>query len=197
LSRLALDAVYLAGLAIAEGLRLPRRWARLRSRGNLPRSRQSVTPPELAVTAGIIVGIWLLPFAYIFTPWLSALDYVLPSWAVWPALAIYALALVVRWAGQSALGGSWSPTGGPSGARLVTTGIYSRIRHPLYVSMLLWAIAQPVLLQNVLAGLGGAVAAALVWLVRVPAEEKTLLDTFGDEYAAYARRTGRLVPRVR
>jgi protein-S-isoprenylcysteine O-methyltransferase Ste14 len=197
LSRLDLDAIYLAGLAIAEGLRLPRRLAHARSREGRPPSDGSVRPRELLVMGGLIVGVWLLPLVYVFTPWLNAFDYALPTWTVWPALAAFVLALVVRWAGQSALGESWSPTGGPSSSHLVTTGIYSRIRHPLYASMLLWAIAQAALLQNAFAGFGGAVAAALVWALRVPAEETMLLDRFGAEYAAYARRTGRLIPRIR
>lgn len=68
------------------------------------------------------------------------------------------------------------------------------MRHPLYASLLLWGGAQPFLLQNLLAGPGGAVAAALIWLVRVPAEERMMRERFGEEYERYARRTGRVFP---
>jgi protein-S-isoprenylcysteine O-methyltransferase Ste14 len=51
------------------------------------------------------------------------------------------------------------------------------------------------LLQNVIAGWSGAVAVALIWLVRVPREEKLMLERFGAEYEQYMARTGRLVPR--
>jgi len=34
-------------------------------------------------------------------------------------------------------------------------------------------------------------------ITRIPKEEKTLLEQFGDEYRAYMKRTGRLLPRFR
>jgi protein-S-isoprenylcysteine O-methyltransferase Ste14 len=82
------------------------------------------------------------------------------------------------------------------GHHLVTEGIYGRIRHPIYASLLLWGAAQVVLLQNAVAGWGGAAAAVLVWVLRVPAEEKMMVDAFGDEYRRYMTRTGRVLPRV-
>jgi protein-S-isoprenylcysteine O-methyltransferase Ste14 len=81
--------------------------------------------------------------------------------------------------------------------RLVTTGIYAHIRHPIYASLALWAVAQPALLQNLVAGWSGAVAVASIWLLRVPREEKMMLNTFGEEYRQYVSRTGRLLPRRR
>jgi protein-S-isoprenylcysteine O-methyltransferase Ste14 len=33
-------------------------------------------------------------------------------------------------------------------------------------------------------------------LLRVPREERMMLDEFGPEYAAYMQRTGRFLPRV-
>jgi len=150
------------------------------------------------VLSAVVAGIWLLPIAYVFTRWLDAFDYRLPSWTAWPAFVVFTASLLVRWAGQSALGRAWSPTVETTdGHRLVTAGIYARIRHPIYASLLLWAIAQPLLLQNILAGWGGAVAVALIWLVRVPAEEKMMLERFGGDYVTYMRHTGRFIPRSR
>jgi protein-S-isoprenylcysteine O-methyltransferase Ste14 len=80
---------------------------------------------------------------------------------------------------------------------LVTTGIYSKVRHPLYASLILWAAGQPALLQNWIAGFAGAVAVALVWLVRVPAEEAMMRESFGEEYVRYSAQTGKLIPRRR
>jgi protein-S-isoprenylcysteine O-methyltransferase Ste14 len=80
---------------------------------------------------------------------------------------------------------------------LVTNGIYGRIRHPIYTSLVLWGAAQPFLLQNILAGWGGALAVALIWLVRVPAEEKMMRERFGEEYVRYMNRTGRAIPRMK
>jgi protein-S-isoprenylcysteine O-methyltransferase Ste14 len=112
-------------------------------------------------------------------------------------MAFFALGLVVRWAAQCTLDRWWSPTVElAEGHRLITTGIYSRIRHPIYTSLFLWACAQPLLLHNWLAGWGGMVACAMVCFVRVPDEERMLRDRFGDEYISYASRTGKFIPRL-
>jgi protein-S-isoprenylcysteine O-methyltransferase Ste14 len=43
----------------------------------------------------------------------------------------------------------------------------------------------------------GPLAVALIWLIRVPAEERMMRERFGDEYVQYARKTGRVIPRSR
>jgi protein-S-isoprenylcysteine O-methyltransferase Ste14 len=196
--RVVLGVVYLAGLVIAEGLRLPRRFARTSHRGKWRRPRGVQQRfGEVCVLTAVIVGVWLLPVAYVSSRWLDSFDYTLPEWAAWLGVALFALGLIVRWAGQSALDRWWSPTVAiVEGHRLVTWGIYSRIRHPIYASLLLWACAQPLLLQNLFAGWAGSVAVFLIWFVRVPAEERMMLDTFGHEYASYADHTGRVLPRL-
>jgi protein-S-isoprenylcysteine O-methyltransferase Ste14 len=144
----------------------------------------------------VILGIWALPLAYALTTWLRPFDYSLPAWAVWAGAGIFAFGLSIRLSAQRTLGRQWSATvQTPEAHKLVTTGIYSRIRHPIYASLVLWAAAQPALLQNLVAGWGGAVAVALIWLLRVPNEEKMMLEEFGSEYRDYMARTGRLIPR--
>ncbi len=97
--------------------------------------------------------------------------------------------------GQRALASQWSFTlETVEDQALVTSGIYSYTRHPIYLSLVLWAVAQPLLLQNVIAGLAGVVAVLLVWIVRVPREERMMLDKFGEEYIQYMSRTGRFIP---
>jgi protein-S-isoprenylcysteine O-methyltransferase Ste14 len=191
-----LSAVYVAGLAAAEGLRFP---ARIRRAGKKPKGpRRRLATRETVVMAGILTGVWILPLIRIFTSGLNAFDFRLPSWTAWTGMGLFAVSLAVRWAGQTALGDSWSPTGDASGnRRLVTTGIYSRIRHPLYASMVLWGLGQPMLLPHALAGFGGILAAVLIWRVRVPAEERALAGAFEEAYVSYAGRTGRILPRMR
>jgi protein-S-isoprenylcysteine O-methyltransferase Ste14 len=190
--------LYLAGIAFAEALRVRWRVARLLSREYGSRTRGPVSVPEAIVMLALVLGIWVLPFTYAFTDWLRPFDYSCPGWTVWVAGAAFGVGLVIRWFAQRALGRQWSPTlDMAQGHVLVTDGIYGRIRHPLYASLVLWAAAQPFLLQNVIAGWGGAVAALLIWFVRVPREEVMMVGTFGEEYRQYMARTGRLVPRRR
>lgn len=79
---------------------------------------------------------------------------------------------------------------------LVTQGIYRHMRHPIYAAQWLWGIAQPLLLQNWIAGLAGLVSFLPVYLYRVPREEQMMLEHFGEEYRSYMGRTGRIIPRL-
>jgi protein-S-isoprenylcysteine O-methyltransferase Ste14 len=82
----------------------------------------------------------------------------------------------------------------PEARRLVTAGIYSRIRHPLYFAEALATLG--VLLQYRSVGAALLVAAQFaVQLWRMHEEEKVLAAQF-PEYAAYRQRTARLVPGV-
>ena len=82
----------------------------------------------------------------------------------------------------------------PRRAPLRTDGILGVIRHPWYTAtLLLLAFGLPYTDVN-LAWRG--VLAAYV-LVGTELEERKLLAEFGEEYAAYRRRVGRFVPRLR
>ena len=63
------------------------------------------------------------------------------------------------------------------------------------LSILLWGIAQGLLLENWLAGWSALVPFALMYLLRTPREEQMMIEFFGQEYRDYMRQTGRLIPR--
>jgi protein-S-isoprenylcysteine O-methyltransferase Ste14 len=79
------------------------------------------------------------------------------------------------------------------GHTLVTTGIYSVIRHPSYLGLLVnllgWALAFR-------SGVGVLLTALIVppLLARMRAEEALLRAQFGSEYDAYCAVTPRLIP---
>lgn len=79
---------------------------------------------------------------------------------------------------------------------LVDTGIYSKIRHPMYTSFWLWGISQFLLLPNWIAGLSGLISVAVLYYGRVEAEEDMMRQQFGAEYDAYCARTYRLLPKI-
>lgn len=188
--------LYVAGLVFAEALRLTLRIDRLQSRRRRIQDARRLRLRESVVLAAIILGIWVLPIVYALTPWLGPFDYLLPSWTVWAAAGVFAASLLVRFSAQRSLGSQWSYTVETQEEhRLVTAGLYARVRHPIYASLILWAAAQPVLLQNLIAGWSGAAVVALIWLLRVPSEERAMVAALGDEYRRYMERTGRLLPR--
>lgn len=80
--------------------------------------------------------------------------------------------------------------------KLITEGLFSRMRHPRYVQMTL-ALAGFALIANFPA----AYAVLPVWLVGirlvVVLEERELLDRFGDAYREYSRHVPRFVPSFR
>jgi protein-S-isoprenylcysteine O-methyltransferase Ste14 len=82
----------------------------------------------------------------------------------------------------------WEKTG-----RLVTTGIYGYVRHPMYSSLLFlaWgAVLKSVSISTLL--LGAAASLALGATAKI--EEAENLARFGQEYRGYMRRTRRFIP---
>jgi protein-S-isoprenylcysteine O-methyltransferase Ste14 len=81
------------------------------------------------------------------------------------------------------------------GHTLVTTGLYSVVRNPSYLGMLVLSLGWALAFRS-----GVGVLLALLTLVpliaRIRAEEALLLSHFGEEYDAYRTRTWRLVPGV-
>jgi protein-S-isoprenylcysteine O-methyltransferase Ste14 len=111
---------------------------------------------------------------------------------------LLAAAVWLFWRAHRDLGTNWSPSleiG--AGQTLVTKGVYHTIRHPMYASHLLWGLGQALLLHNWIAGLAGLLTFLPLYLLRLPREERMMLDHFGDAYRAYAAETGRIVPRLR
>jgi protein-S-isoprenylcysteine O-methyltransferase Ste14 len=139
----------------------------------------------------------LLPVLYLFTPLLAFADYELPQAAKWSGAAILPVALWLFWRSHADLGRNWSATlEVRKDHRLITHGVYRRIRHPMYAAIFLFAIAQGLLLANWLAGWSALVPFAVLYVLRTPREERMMCEFFGSDYRSYMQRTGRLLPRV-
>lgn len=121
----------------------------------------------------------------------------LPLWTRWAGIGLGGITvLLFGWVHHS-LGVNWSmPAEIKERQALVTSGPYQRVRHPMYTTIFVWAAAFLLVSANWLIGgawFGLGIAAVAV----VRREEEALIDTFGDAYRAYMRRTGRFLPRVR
>lgn len=80
--------------------------------------------------------------------------------------------------------------------RLVTGGIYHRLRHPAYLGLICLFIGIPVCegsLGGILIALVGGIP---LILKRIQIEEKALSTWFGEEYEGYKSRSWRLIPGV-
>jgi protein-S-isoprenylcysteine O-methyltransferase Ste14 len=156
-----------------------------------------ITALEIFLLVLAVVGMVIVPILYVFTARLDFADYRLPAWTSWAGTAVFIVALWLLWLSHAALGRNWSSTleiG--ENHRLVTEGIYRRIRHPMYAAIWLWGVAQVLLLHNWIAGWSHLSAFGLLYFLRVPREERMMLDRFGEEYRAYMNRTGRVFPRL-
>jgi protein-S-isoprenylcysteine O-methyltransferase Ste14 len=189
-----LKAAYFTGFAAACVIRRlyvrGRRWDFAAAARRSPLDMLLVLPPGLAMS--------VIPLIYVLTSWLGFADYRLPAGAGCVGAAVFAAALWLLWRSHADLGTNWSPWPGVApGQRLVTSGVYRHVRHPMYGAHLMWGIAQPLLLQNWVAGLAMLATTLPLVLVRTPNEEQALTECFGDEYRSYVSRTGRFVPRFR
>jgi len=128
--------------------------------------------------------------------WIDVFSFPFPAWLRWAGFALGLLSLAFWTWTQVALDIQWSAQLQlRKEHHLVTSGPYARIRHPLYAAMFAWAIALALLTANWLFVALAALSIAGT-MVRVPKEEKMMIEAFGDEYKAYIQRTGRYFPKL-
>lgn len=107
------------------------------------------------------------------------------------------LALVLFRLTHKALGKMWSVSLDIRDKhKLVTSGIYRRVRHPMYTAFWTMALAQALLLPNWIAGLSGLVGFGTLFFLRVGPEEAMMEETFGEDYRDYKARTARIIPGI-
>jgi len=74
--------------------------------------------------------------------------------------------------------------------QLVDTGIYSIVRHPQYVTFIMWAIAGMLLFQHWIIILIGIPIIPLTYIDLIRAD-KDAVEKFGEDYKAYMKRVPR------
>ncbi len=135
--------------------------------------------------------------AYVINPvWVVWARVSLPSWVRWVAVVVAFVALLLLvWVFRS-LGQNITPSVETRRAhRLVRTGPYRWVRHPLYSIGLVFWISLAVI-SAVWVVVIAAIPALILLALRTPVEEAQLVERFGDEYRDYQRKTGRYVPRL-
>lgn len=184
--------IYWLGLVIEMAIRSP--YARKARKAQ--RAEQRVTSTEKGVLGLLTLGSLILPLIYSLTPWLDFANYHLPSWLGWLGVPFVAGSLYLFYRGHQDLKSNWSPSLEIyADHTLVTNGIYRIIRHPMYASQWLMAIAQALLLQNWLAGPTGLLVFIPFYFLRIQGEEKMMLETFGDQYREYMNSVGGVIPK--
>ncbi len=126
----------------------------------------------------------------------SVLEMPLPFWLWIISVVIGALSVLLFFFVHKELGKNWSPMLEiQDDQKLVDTGIYRHIRHPMYTEMWMWSVCQGLILQNWLLTIISTVSWGLLYFTRVPKEEKMLVELFGKDYEEYMKTTGRIFPK--
>ena len=131
------------------------------------------------VWAPLIVGVWALAVIFMRAPGPHGT-------ARWVGLVLAAIGLGGVILARHTLGKSFSIA--PRARALVTTGIYSRIRNPIYVSggIFLAGVALILWRAEVLALFAVMIP---MQILRARKEARVLEEKFGEEYREYRRRT--------
>ena len=141
--------------------------------------------------------LWLSPFVYLINPaWMAWSKIGLPEWARWVGVVVGILCdLGIYWL-FSSIGSGITPTSATrTEHKLVTSGPYRWVRHPLYTVGSSMFVAFGLMADNWFIALLG-VLAFVGMAIRTPREEANLIEKFGDEYREYMKRTGRFLPRL-
>jgi protein-S-isoprenylcysteine O-methyltransferase Ste14 len=154
------------------------------------------TSQEKLILSLLLPGGLLAPILYAATNWLDFANYSLPPWASWLGVAFTVLSLFIFWRSHADLGVNWSPTLAiREKHELITRGIYGIIRHPMYASQWMLALAQPLLIHNWIAGFLNLLLFIPFYFLRLKAEEQLMLEEFGDQYRSYMQKVGALFPK--
>ncbi len=150
-------------------------------------------------TLTLAIGwLWAIaPLVYAVAPgWLLWATLPMPTISRWIGVGLGIINIVLLGWAQQTLGKNWAAPGEIQERQtLVTVGSYQWMRHPMYTSGALIALAYSLISANWFVALMGLAYWTLVFTM-VETEEATLIEKFGDDYREYMRRTGRFLPRV-
>jgi len=134
------------------------------------------------------------------TPWATELPGVKPTWDVGTAstyvlIVLMLLGLLLTWLARIHLGPFWSSAiTRKEHHRIIDTGPYAFVRHPIYTGIITALLATAVIQATAPALAGAALITYGLWL-KARAEERFLMVELGpDSYGSYCRRTPMLIP---
>jgi protein-S-isoprenylcysteine O-methyltransferase Ste14 len=168
--------------------------------GRRSRSVRVAKSHKTPLETGLLVLAWIaffVPLIWVASPAFSFAEYPLRSGPLILGVMCFVIGLWLFYRSHADLGTNWSITlEVREQHRLITQGVYRRIRHPMSSALVLYAVAHALVIPNWVAGPSNLVAFAVLFALRVRPEERMMLEQFGDEYTAYMARTKRLVPGV-
>ena len=134
-----------------------------------------------------LVGLQMLALAAVVWPWHAS------HWNAWAWLPIAAAFALKGWTIVHNRPGNFGILPEPrANSRLVTTGPYAHLRHPLYFGLMVFALGCAIGWNTAVHWIAAG-ALAVVLDLKSRSEERFLLERF-QAYREYAAHTSRLVP---
>ena len=178
-------ALVLAGTVVMIAIRAPH--------GHRSRIVKVATSYKTPLETGLLVLAWVgffVPLIWVASPAFSFAEYALGAGPLVAGVMCLVIGLWLFYRSHADLGTNWSITlEVREHHRLITQGVYRRIRHPMYLALALYSIGQALVIPNWVAGPSNLIAFAILFALRFRAEERMMVEEFGDEYAAYSART--------
>src|SRR5256712_1882575 len=185
-------ALVLTGTVVMIAIRAPH--------GHRSRIVKVATSYKTPLETGLLVLAWIgffVPLIWLASPVLLFAEYPLRIGPLVAGVTCFVIGLWLFYRSHADLGTNWSITlEVREQHRLITQGVYRRIRHPMYLALVLYSVGQALVIPNWVAGPANLIVFAILLTLRVRAEERMMGEAFGDEYAVYSARTKRLVPGV-
>jgi protein-S-isoprenylcysteine O-methyltransferase Ste14 len=168
--------------------------------GRRSRTVKVTTSHKTPLETGLLILAWVgffAPLVWVASGAFSFAEYALVIGPLVAGVMCLLIALWLFYRSHADLGTNWSITlEVREHHRLITQGIYRRIRHPMYLAIAMYSIGQALVIPNWVAGPSNLIAIAILVALRVHAEERMMAGEFGERYALYSARTKRFIPGV-
>ncbi len=177
-------------------------WAAIRWQPNRKsrKTEKSVTARPMKERLAMVIssfGLGYIPAVWIFTDFLDGFDYTPNVFLFIIGFMTLLFTLRLFRLTHKALGKMWSHSLDlREGHKLVTSGIYEKVRHPMYTAFWAWGLGAAFLLPNWVAGFSGLIGFGTLFFLRVGEEEAMMKHEFGEEYDSYMQRTKRIIPGI-
>jgi protein-S-isoprenylcysteine O-methyltransferase Ste14 len=149
---------------------------------------------QIEIIRLILINLFILiPLLSYF--YLTSFNYTIPNYIknIAPVIMIIALVCIIKTSYD--LGNEYSYTLQlRKDHKLVTTGIYNYIRHPMYFCGLLFIIGQSLLIPNVIGNISNLIVMYVFATGRIPDEEKMMIKEFGNAYLEYIKNSKSVIP---
>lgn len=166
-----------------------RRVRRERRRRGIPEERPALRDPRSMHGLALEGLSFLIAFAFLERPLTSA------AWRHAGAIVFAILAVAILFAALRHLGLEWRIKAVVTGDhRLVTTGPYAHVRHPVFTALFCLLIATALLLSRPWAGALAVVICLYGTHIRIRAEDSLLRHHFGPRFEQYRARVPSLAP---